>query len=202
MEFHESQPMDASPRLVEVNNLAHWDIFETSASMIDSSVKTTVTWGLNLRVRVLSVKRCKEKNHRTALHYFNMRAIILLSKGVQWGNKGIQSLWGRGEEDRNRTLPQALLTVSQNRKRPNQLESCFRFLQSSSLQNGGGAFTCAEVLSLLSLQERNVGNKEHVQLVHPGYVWPLWWRQWYYNSVQRNAREGTTETFYILQKVL
>ena len=35
-------------------------------------------------------------------------------------------------------------------------------LQGASLQNGGGAITCAQVLPLLSLQERNVGNQEHV----------------------------------------
>lgn len=31
-------------------------------------------------------------------------------------------------------------------------------LQSASLQNGGGEITCTQVLPLLSLQERNVGN--------------------------------------------
>ena len=43
------------------------------------------------------------------------------------------------------------------------IASCFvPILQGASLQNGGGAITCAQVLPLLSLQERNVGNQEHV----------------------------------------
>lgn len=40
-------------------------------------------------------------------------------------------------------------------------------LQSAPLQNGGGEITCAQILPLLSLQERNVGNQEHVQLKQP-----------------------------------
>lgn len=39
---------------------------------------------------------------------------------------------------------------------------CFSFDQGSTSQNGSGAVTCCQVLSLLPFQERDVGNKKPV----------------------------------------
>lgn len=55
-------------------------------------------------------------------------------------------------------------------QRPLISETLFELSQSSSGQDGSGEVSCAEVLSLFSLKERNVGKQELVQLPQEGYV--------------------------------